>query len=114
MSREVSVFAIWKKLEKIYMVKSLPKRIYLKLKFFGFKIHEGTSIDENIDEFTNFVIDLESLGVKIEDENQVVILLNSLQKVFDKLRNTLKYNKDFFIFGRCSKCNLYKGDGHES
>ncbi|KAJ9697302.1 hypothetical protein PVL29_009202 [Vitis rotundifolia] len=46
-------------------------------------MHEGKSIDENIDEFTKLVLDLESLGVKIEDEDQAVILLNSLPKVFD-------------------------------
>ena len=40
------------------MVKSLPNRIYLKQNFFGFKMHEGKSIDENIDEFTKLVLDL--------------------------------------------------------
>ena len=55
---------------------------------------KGKSIDENIDEFTKLVVDLESLCVKIEDEDQAVILLNSLPKVFDQLRDTLKYSKD--------------------
>ena len=40
MSREISASTIWKKLEEIYMLKSLPNRIYLKQKFFGFKMHE--------------------------------------------------------------------------
>ena len=77
------------------MVKSLCNGIYLKQKFFGFKMHEGKSIDENIDEFTKLVLDLESLGVRIEDEDQAVILLNSLPKVFDQLRDNLKYSKDY-------------------
>ena len=84
------------------MVRSLPNRIYLKQNFFGFKMHEGKLIDENIDEFTKLVLDLESLGVKIEDEDQAMIFLNSLPKVFGQLRDILKYNKDFFIFVRCS------------
>ena len=58
-------------------------------------MHEGKLIDENIDEFTKLVLDLESLGVRIEDEDQAVILLNSLPKVFDLLRDNLKYSKDF-------------------
>ena len=33
-------------------------------------MHEGKLIDENIDEFTKLVLDLESLGVKIEDETK--------------------------------------------
>ena len=93
-SRESSTSAIWKKLEEIYVVKSLPKKIYLKQKFVGFKMHEGKSIDENIDEFTKPILDLESLGVKIEDKDQAMILLNSLPKMFDQLRGTLKYSKD--------------------
>ena len=58
-------------------------------------MHEGKLIDENIDEFTKLVLDLESLGVRIEDEDQAVILLNSLPKVFDQLRDNLKYSKDY-------------------
>ena len=46
---------------------------------------KGKSIDENIDKFTKLVVDLESLCVKIENEDQAVILLNSLPKVFDQL-----------------------------
>ena len=57
-------------------------------------MHEGKLIDENIDEFTKLVLDLESLGVRIEDEDQAVILLNSLPKVFDLFRDNLKYSKD--------------------
>ena len=95
MSREVSVSTIWKRLEEIYMVKSFSNGIYLKQKLFGFKMHEGKSIDENIDEYIKLVLDLESLGVKIEDEDQAMILLNSLPKVFDQLRDNLKYSKDY-------------------
>ncbi|KAJ9687658.1 hypothetical protein PVL29_016229 [Vitis rotundifolia] len=58
-------------------------------------MHEGKLIDENTNEFTKFVLNLESLGIKIEDENQAMIFLNSLPKVFDQLRDILKYNKDF-------------------
>ena len=77
------------------MVKSFSNGIYLKQKLFGFKMHEGKLIDENIDEYIKLILDLESLGVKIEDEDQAMILLNSLPKVFDQLRDNLKYSKDY-------------------
>ena len=48
------------------MVKSPSNKIYLKQKFFGFKMHEGKLIDE----FPKLVLNLESLGVKIEDETK--------------------------------------------
>lgn len=76
------------------MVKSLVNRIYLKQKLFGFKMHQRKSINENIDAFTNLVLDVKSLGVKIEDEDQAMILFTLLPKVFDQLRDTLKYSKD--------------------
>ena len=76
------------------MVKSLVNRIYLKQKLFGFKMHQRKSINENIDAFTNLVLDVKSLGVKIEDEDQAMILFTLLPKVFDWLRDTLKYSKD--------------------
>ena len=53
-------------------------------------MHEGNLIDENIDEFPKLVLDLEILGVKIEDEDQAMIFLNSLPKVFGQLRDILK------------------------
>lgn len=39
-------------------------------------------IEERLDEFNKLVLDLENLDVKIDDEDKVVILLNSLPKSF--------------------------------
>ena len=45
----------------------------------------------NIDYFNKIVIDLESIGVKVEDEDQAIMLLNLLPKVYKSFRDTIKY-----------------------
>ena len=44
---------------------------------------EAKSIDENIDEFTKLVVDLANLDVEIDDEDQAILLLNSLPRPYE-------------------------------
>ena len=92
--KEKSAAEMWLKLEQLFMTKTLPNRIYLKQRFYGFKMEENKSIDENIDDFTKLVADLAILDVEIDDEDQAIFLLNSLPKQFDHLKDTLKYGKE--------------------
>ena len=92
--KETTAAGMWAKLEQLYMTKSLPNRIYLKQKFYGFKMDESLSIDDNIDVFTKLISDLETLDIEIDDEDQAIFLLNSLPKAYDHLRDTLKYGRE--------------------
>ena len=83
--KEKTTHAMWIKLEQLYMTKSLPTRIYLKQKFYSFKMDEDKSMDDNVDKFTKLVNDLESLDVKIDDEDHAIFLLNSLPKLYELL-----------------------------
>jgi len=56
-------------LEIIYMNKGLANKICLKEQLYTFSMAEGTSIQNHLDEFNPIIIDLESLYVKIEDED---------------------------------------------
>ena len=67
--KEKTAAEMWSKLEQLYMTKSLSNRIYLKKKFYGFKMDENKSIDENINEFTKLIFDLEILEVEVDDED---------------------------------------------
>ena len=40
------------------------------------------------------VIELENIGEKINDEDQTIILLNSLPSTYSQLRDTIKYGRD--------------------
>lgn len=82
---------MWDALESQYQDKSLPIRFYLKQRFYSFKMEEDKNLDKNLDVFNKLVSDLGSLDVELSDEDQVVILLNSLPLHFAQLVHTLKY-----------------------
>ena len=81
-SRESSGVAIWRKLESLYMTKSLANRLYLKQRLYSFKMQEERSIEDQMDEFNKIIVDLVNVDVKIEDEDQGVKLLSSLPKSY--------------------------------
>ena len=83
--KEQTAAAMISALDKLYMSKALPNRIYLKQKLYGFKMSENLSIEGNIDEFLQIITDLENTNVVISDEDQAILLLMSLPKPFDQL-----------------------------
>ena len=44
------------------------------------------------------MLDLESLDIKVEDEDKAIILLNSLPKSLKHFKETLKYGRDAITF----------------
>ena len=82
---------MWDALESQYQDKSIPNRFYLKQRFYSYKMEEDKNLDKNLDVFNKLVSDLGSLDVEVSDEDQAVILLNSLPSQFAQLVHTLKY-----------------------
>ena len=76
------------------MTKSLPNKIYLKEKLFGFKMDPSKRLEENLDDFNKITIDLANIDKKINDENQVIILLNYLLDSFIELKVVIKHERD--------------------
>lgn len=60
------------------MTKTLSNKIYLKEQLFGFKMDPSKSLEENLDVFKVITIGLTNIDEKISDENQVILLLNSV------------------------------------
>ncbi|TYK04255.1 Retrovirus-related Pol polyprotein from transposon TNT 1-94 [Cucumis melo var. makuwa] len=50
---------LWKM--SLYLTKSLPNKLYLKEKFFGYKMDQSKSLEENLDEFKKIVVDLNNI-----------------------------------------------------
>jgi hypothetical protein len=59
------------------MSRSLLKKLYLKHKLFGFKISEGTDLNQYINVFNHIVSNLKRVNVKFDSENKTLMLLNS-------------------------------------
>ena len=58
-------------------------------------MHEGESIYKHIDNFNQIVLSLKNIDVAVDDEDQVVLLLNSLSRAYENFVDTI-------IFGRNS------------
>ena len=54
-------------------------------------MHEGTSIKSHITQFFSIINDLDKIEVKIEDENQALLLLCSLPSPYKSFREVIIY-----------------------
>ena len=66
--------SLWERLQDHYLKKSLVNRLILKQRLFLFRMHEGTPIKSHIAEFFSIINDLDKIEVKIEDEDQALLL----------------------------------------
>ncbi|GKF36852.1 hypothetical protein Tco_0113610 [Tanacetum coccineum] len=93
-TKETTAAGIWKKLETLYMTKSLANRLYLKKKLYTFNMHPGKSQSEHIDEFHKLEGDLAAIDTAISDEDHALLLLTSLPSSYDNFMETLLYGRD--------------------
>lgn len=93
-SKEETAAAVWTKLESFYMTKTFANRLFSKQRLYSFKIAEDKGIMDQLDDFHKIVDDLENIDVKIDDEDKAVILLNSLPKSYDQLKDAMLYGRD--------------------
>ncbi|KAK2975045.1 hypothetical protein RJ640_021054 [Escallonia rubra] len=96
-STETSPTALWQKLEKIYMSKSLSNRLYLKIYMYQLWMDEGSNLGDHISEFNRLVSQLSSIDVKLEEEDQVILLLSSLSKSDETLKTMLLIGKETLL-----------------
>ncbi|GJS01636.1 hypothetical protein Tco_0318144 [Tanacetum coccineum] len=92
-TKKTTTTGIWKKLETLYMTKSLANRLYLK-KLYTFHMRPGKSPSEHIDEFHKLVGDLAAIDTAILDKDQALLLLTSLSLSYDNFMETLLYGRD--------------------
>lgn len=84
---------MWDKLEKMYMSKSLSSKLYLKQRLFGLKMSESGDLVAHVNNFNQIIGDLVRVDVKIEDEDQAMILLCSLPPQYETLLTALTVDK---------------------
>ncbi|KAF6172158.1 hypothetical protein GIB67_003850 [Kingdonia uniflora] len=66
---------LWEKLESLYQTKSLSNRLYLKERLHMLKMNEGTTAGDHLGSLNGIVLELESIGVKVEDEDKALQLI---------------------------------------
>jgi len=75
---ETSAMKISEILEKKYLTKCIESLLLLKRRLYRFQLKKGLSIVEHMNNYINFLTDLVNMDVDIEEEDKVLILLNSL------------------------------------
>uniref|UniRef100_A0A803PQD5 Uncharacterized protein n=1 Tax=Cannabis sativa TaxID=3483 RepID=A0A803PQD5_CANSA len=89
---------LWIKLASINLKKSLACKLYLKKKLYAMKMDESKELRSHLDEFNKIVLDLNNIGFKIEEEDQAIILLISLPKIYEHFVETIlgrTYKREF-------------------
>ena len=93
-SDEETAVGLWDKLAKIYLKRSLANKLYLKKKLYTLRMVEVKELRKHLDEFNKIVLELNNIGVKIDEEDQGIILLSSLPKSFEHFVDTILYGKE--------------------
>ncbi|GJR80554.1 hypothetical protein Tco_0151339 [Tanacetum coccineum] len=91
---EETTAGVWKKLEKLYMTKSLTNKLLLKQRLFSLRMKEGSILKDHLDALNSILMDLKNVEVKIDDEDATLILLVSLPPLFENFVNSFVVGKD--------------------
>ena len=92
-AEEKTAMVVWEKLEDLYLKKSLANRLYLKKRLYALIMEDDKPLKKHLDDFNRIILDLKSIDIKVEDEDQAIILLNSLPKRFEHFVDTMLYGK---------------------
>ena len=93
-ANEETTAGLWKKLESLYMKKSLTNRLFLKQRLYTLRLQEGMPLCDHLDDFNRIVLDMKNIDIKVDDEDQALILLCSLLDVFDNFVNSVLNGRD--------------------
>ena len=97
---------LWSRLEELYMQKSLANKIRLKEKLYTIRMAEGTPVQRHLNDFNSILVDLESLDVKIEDEDKAILLVVSLPPSYKHFKEIMLYSNSDTISFEDVKSNL--------
>ncbi|XP_055824254.1 pollen receptor-like kinase 2 [Solanum dulcamara] len=89
---------LWEKLEKLYQIKSISNRLYLKKQFHKLQMDEGTTISDHLSVLNQIVSELESIRVKIDDGDKALRVIWSLPSSYKQMQPILMYRKEIVIF----------------
>jgi len=90
---EETITGLWRRLESLYMTKSLSNKLFMKNQLYNLWMKKDTSILQHLNTFNRILSDLLALEVKLEEEDKTLMLLSSLPLSYDHLPTTIIYGK---------------------
>jgi hypothetical protein len=88
------------------MTKSLANKLRRKGRLYTIRMSEGTSMQSHLNEFNSIIVDLESLDVKIDDEDKAILLVVSLSSSFKNFKEIMFYGNHTSLSFKNVKSNL--------
>ncbi|XP_038890043.1 uncharacterized protein LOC120079747 [Benincasa hispida] len=89
-----TAYALWNKLNEIYLNKDLSNKAFLRERFFTYKMDAAKSLTDILNEFKRLSSEFRSIGYNIGEENEAFILLNSLPESFKDAKTAIKYGRE--------------------
>src|SRR3954471_14415313 len=86
---EETALGAWKKLEGLYAGKNMTNRLYLKKRLYTLRMEEDSAVKGHLDAFNSIIMDLGNVDIKVDSEDQTLILLCSLPRSYDAFVDTL-------------------------
>lgn len=83
--KETLLIVLWKKLESLYMLKSLTNHLYLKKELYQLRMDESIDIQNHLNIFKKLIFQLPNVGVKINNKDKTLLLLTSLSQSYKSL-----------------------------
>ncbi|KAH0635816.1 hypothetical protein KY289_035731 [Solanum tuberosum] len=85
---------LWKRLEGLYQDRSMTTRMLLQRRLHTFKMDSGTLLQDHLDAFNKLVMDLQTAGIKKDEETLACALLFSLTSKYRDIENSMMYSKE--------------------
>ena len=89
---------LWEKLEEMYQTKGISSRVYLNEQFHTLRMSEGTTISDHLSVLNGIVSELETLGVKMDDEDKALRLILFLPSSYEHMKPILIHRKEKIFF----------------
>nr|GEZ12212.1 retrovirus-related Pol polyprotein from transposon TNT 1-94 [Tanacetum cinerariifolium] len=68
-------------------------RLYQKQRLYTLQMFESTQVKDHLDTFNRIILDLQGVGVKVDDEDNALILLCSLPGLYENFVDTMLYGR---------------------
>ncbi|KAG8475529.1 hypothetical protein CXB51_032298 [Gossypium anomalum] len=92
--KEKTAAALWKRLEQIYMSKTLTRELHMKQRLYAHRLKEGASVHEHLTMFKEILSNVEAMEVQYDKEDLGLILLCSLPPSYSTFRDTILYSRE--------------------
>ncbi|KAG5592277.1 hypothetical protein H5410_042791 [Solanum commersonii] len=92
-STEETAKELWERLEGLYQDRSVTTRMLLQRRLHTFKMDLGTLLQDHLDAFNKLVMNLQTTGIKNDEETLACALLFSLTSKYRYIENSMMYSK---------------------